>query len=323
MTGAWLLVAGLMAATPPVLVVSDDADSALVRRTSAELRVLGFVPEPVPAPSDPLDDAALFALAARRGAERTGLVVILPGPGRVGAWVVEPQTGTIRSRELRAEEATAPETVSVKLAESIRALFLELPPRPASPPEPTPEPAQEPTPTPVAPHAPRLWLGLEGGAVGSRVALGGIGAAVRLRLSERLAVELEGHTSLVPTRLEAAEGSAALSEQQLVVGSRLHFLEEGAWLQVGVGLGAFVERFAVEGEAVPPLEAAKEEQWTAGGKLDLLASMRVASRIRLTLGLHAGASPRSFSVHVADREVTRWGWLTWGGRLGLEVGVWP
>ncbi len=319
MTGAWLLVAWLMAAPPPVLLVCDDADPAVVRRTSAELLVLGFSPEVVPVPDGPLDDAALLRLAARRDTDRLGVVVLLPGSGRAGAWVVEPQTGTIRSRELGPEEAGAPEVASVKLAESVRALFLELPPRPASPPEPEPHPEpQQPEQKPT-----RLWLGLAGGAVGSRAVLGTVGAAMRLRLSGRLALELEGNTSVFPTRLEAAEGTAALSEQRLAAGGRLHFLDEGAWLQVGLGLAAFVERFAAEGDAEAPFEAAHREQWTGGGRLDVLVSARVAARVRLTLGLHAGASPRSFAVLIAEHEVTRWGWFTWGAQLGLEFGVWP
>jgi len=315
-TGAVLAL--LLATSKPVLIVSDDPDGATARLAVAELSALGFETEQVRWDGKDLDEAALWELASNR-AERTGVAVLLE-PRRLGAWVLDRSSRSVRSRERESDEQPGSEITARKLAESMRALFLD-PPRPVPV---APEPTPSPPPSEPRPSEPQLWVSMVGGALGAPGAvLGVVGGGVRAELGERLGVTVGVQTAPWPTRLRAEVGAVQLTSTRVSLGARVATLEAGSRLQLDLGLGAYAERVAAAGEADAPLEASTREMWTAGGSLGTTVALRMGHRLQLCLEAGASASPRTLSIIAADREVMRWGWFTWGAALGLEVGLWP
>jgi hypothetical protein len=268
-----------------VVVLSVEHDDQLRARLAAELRSQGF---------QPVEAAADAKLAMR----------VELSPTAIRLSIANAVTGKKLQREAPITAGSPPDSAIVSLwaVEALRASAVA--PVPAPPVEVvTAPPPPVPAARPFALHVgPAVTLGSGGMGPAAQVMVG-----VRRLLARRLGAELFMDLPTVPTRLERASGSTAVSQGTAAAGAFLSLGADEARWSAQLGAGAALTVVRVSGAGADGY-VGRVDHITAGGPYARLGgALRLSRAFRLRLdGVAAAAFPQP-TILFADERVATWG----------------
>ena len=297
-----------------ILLVRTNGDEDTIARLRFELaegsfRILELQPDAG------LENEPLSAAAAREHV--AAAVRVDAARGRVELWVRD-ERGSIEETFTAGSEGSQSHVLAVRVAETLRARGLLVPPapKPAAPwaeqpvvPAPaTTTPA--PSPAPAAAHGgTRFSIELGAGLVASPGGLGPFGAVelgLRLEFLRLWSISALGALPISRQSVEAAEGEAVTSSS--VAGALLEL--EWARLPFGgfrSGLGAGVTLTNMSGRGASGFSGADDTVVAFTPLLRTSFHLDLGPRLRLRTGVAGGFTLPEVKVAFGSREVASWG----------------
>jgi hypothetical protein len=309
-----------------IVLATTDATSTTSRRLQAELASMGLEVVVTVLPSA-VESRAAIERAARSANAMAAIYVVAQGT-RAELWIVDRVTNKTVIREIVASDSSrgnADDAIAVGVAELLRASLLEVE---------TKKPAQGEYPATARVHeiarpseglerarGSRFWLDVGSGA---ELGLRGTGPSALARVAigwqgpSGFGLEALASTTLVPAKVERAQGSATVSSHWVGSAATFQWQPAGSVVSGRVGLGALAVRLEARGEAIAPLVSSAPASWTFGPYLHGGPAIGSSSfRVRLDLGvLFAVRTPR---IRFADETVATWGQPALFATLGLEA----
>ncbi len=304
-------------------VVSEDVDSILVARLTAELQALGIsvvlVPKKIgPEPHRELDDLA-------RQEDAAAAVRIAPVSGVVEIWVADRVTGktVYRQVEIPADVDGSEALIAVRTVELLRASLLEINAPHATQGEVEPAPALKDM-TAVGFNARTSRFTLD---VGPSLSAGAFGIeplvhillGAHVRVTEVVGAELFGMFPLIPTVIKEEEGEADAWSGFLGAGLRLTFSDSDSRWAPSLGAGAGAIFIYVRGQAGE--EYTGHDDWKVAFAPHFRGGLSVT--LTRTFGIRADLlaawSVVDVAIRFAGREVAAWDQPLISGFIGAEL----
>lgn len=343
-------ITGVAAEQNRVALITDDAETPMVRRIAAELTTLGVAIEWVPLGEGDNRYIDLDQVAAQFGT--TAAIRILVATGEVDLWTQNRATQSELSRRVRGAEGEDDAALVVRAVEMIRACFLPVdvpsesaapPPVSDSTPEATqPKPSREPskddavlsTRQTAAPEPKRLSL-----AAGPAVLAPGfdfaptvnIAVSLHLRVFEKWGLAALGVVPLIRTRVEPAAASSDAGIAYVgkidtgLAGGAIRFspLAQSSRWQPTLAVGFAALFFKIAGETTSATDSPQVDFATVGSPLvNLGLRLAVTARFRLCVELLGGWAlrPTELRRYRTDEQiVTTLGPLWLSGTIGVDL----
>jgi hypothetical protein len=320
---AALVAAPSRADAPRIVLITDQADAAIVPSLRAELRSLGV--DVVEVPKNDQEVLPGDLSAAARSLHAVAAFRVLVSSHKVEVWIADRLTGKVVLRETFAEgEGSKVEerVVIVRAMELLRASLMELeaphPPRGELPAPPALAAAAG-----VQPERERFFLGLAPAAAyspGGAMPAFGATAALGVRMGW-FGAGIAAGTTLTPARLVGTIGTAEMTTRW-IGGEALVLRPPGPspWKpRAGVGLAAVFT--GLHGIAVAPRPSRNDSLVAAAPTIHADLGYAFVRNLRATLGATALVPLRFNTIVFAGQDVGTYGRLILVGSLGVEVVV--
>lgn len=332
-------VAAFGAPGPRIALIVDGTDERTPRRVRAELEGLGFEVVQI----DDADAADLRSLEDRaRSIDAIAAVRVEPARSGVDVWVADRASGrTLLTEVVAAPGSAVDDVVALRVVELLRTSLWDLttpgaaaaaasasasaPGAPAS--ESVPTATGSASASGAAPprwRAPREAHADGGAAAPEPVFVLGVGPALvqatleappllevavhaRLALGGRAGLNAFTLVPTVPSKLEAAEGSARTALWLLGVGGDAQLLSERSSWRLQAGLAALAAHAESTGSARPPLGDGTAAAWTGGGLARVSGATVLGRRLRVGAGVGAGFLAPEVVTRFAGRDAATWG----------------
>lgn len=328
LASSWSAVS--VAADTARVAVIHARDDEPFRRVRGELAAAGL--STVDVPSSGSDTRAASVVARESGAVAAVRIV---SADEIELVIVEPDSGKLLYQKsvraapsgdplaLRAVEDLRARLVKLRLAppEAGEAAANEEPPRAAMPRPPELDRGGS-----ASPHGNSLWAGA---ALGASVSGGGLGVdlavhtGLRYDFGSRWAASL---SALLPVASQSVSDVGAHADVRVyAIDALAHFtlVDRGAW-SADVGVGAALVAAKMEGFAETPAVTGRSDTvWSGAPLVDVSASVRPSSMLRLRAELFSGVAMPRPSVVFEDRSVAVWGRPFAVALLGAEIAIVP
>jgi len=288
---------------------------------SAELGSSGYAVQARQVATLPPSPSAIEQ-AARSESAAIGVAPLEAGTG-IEIWLVDPVTEKLAFRELILglyQPNEAPDVISVRMVETLRATLIELGQRRVE--------SQAPPKSPVAPPAPRLpprWtLGVGAGGAFSPGRLGSVGyfnLSLGWAVTPRFSLLVDGALTPFSAHLHGNEGTAAVDWRWAGAALRFCVTDPNASFRVRSGAGAWLSVMTLSGQAPAPFENHRSSVVSAIPHVDLSAYWSITDRLGIGADAAAGVALPAVEVDFAGRDQTTWGRPLWHGQLMLETSL--
>jgi hypothetical protein len=304
----------------------EKSEPVFLPRLLAELAAAGFDAVGITPSAFPPDRAEIEAVSQREDA--TVELVLVESEQGLEIWIVNPSTWKASFHEviLRLYEPDQPpETIAIRIVETLRARLMELP---------SPQGGI----APIAPHLERVTEGAPptptrpgrftivlGGAgtysAGGIGAMGQVDGSLAYRIGSRFHLAIDGALTPVRTKLSAPEGQASLG--WYIAGLSLGFCasDPAAPIRFQSGAGAWLSLMTLSGQATAPYVSSNATVASVIPHVDASLHISLTASLGLMAGLSMGVSLPEESVRFAGRQVATWGRPLWMGGLALEFAL--
>jgi hypothetical protein len=304
-----------------ILVMLEETKPAFLTRLRAELASYGFGVAVSTPSTFPPDRPEIEQLAQQEGA-LVGLLMLEAG-ATVEIWGIDPLTGKAAFREVLFglyQPQEAPEVIALRVAETLRAILMDVEHLRARAPESSWRPAPEIV-LPTGSRPARFTLGIGGGGVYSAGGLGAMGhfdLSLRWAASSRFSFALDGALTPMWTKLREPEGDTNVA--LYLSGASFGFTPSHptAPVQFRAGAGVWLAVMSLSGRATARYSDSRADLVSVVPHLDVATLFSLTSRLRLGLGLSGGVSTSRASIRYAGREVATWGRPLWLASLLFE-----
>jgi hypothetical protein len=314
-----------------ILLLRTSGDEETIARLRFELEDGGF--HILELRADP-DVAAQSLSAVAQGKQAAAAVRVDATRGRAELWVRD-HRGSIEETFTAEADASRHHVLALRVAETLRARGLLLPPSPSPPPA---EPKPQPQPQPLADarasgpgrasrdtrelsRASRFSLELGPGLLvspGGLEPLAAIELGMRLEYERRWSVYAFGTIPISRQSVEAAEGEAVTSSS---LAAGLFEIEWLDWRFGGVrsGLGAGLTITTMSGRGASGFRGEDDTVLAFSPLASTSVHMDLGPRLRLRTGVAGGYTVPEVKVAFGTREVVSWGRPFVLSSLVLEV----
>jgi hypothetical protein len=303
----------------PVVVVADDATTPVMKRLALELARGGYDVATVAASPD-LDFNAEAALHHARV-----LLRLSPRGDTIDVWAADTVGHALRFRQ-RVTSGSGqedPDLLAIRAQEAVHGESLTLAPdksQPAHSPAPC---AEAPRAAPAAVEVTRTVSASLGPSVGLGTGGVGAGAGVLFGLSwlatSRIALEGLARIPLVPSSVNAAQGTARVAPAFLGVGASVASSPFDAPLRASIGAGAALEWTHVQGAGSDAFVGHDDDLFSALVYLRASASVGLTGRLRLRLDALGGVVAPAQQIVFAGQRVATVGAPMIDAALSLEA----